>query len=76
VSWGAVRWYDDMMIMTNKTDDSNNNNNNNNNNLSSDVELLLSSSLPLWNEELAAEFAAAEKRKMHATAQKQHRHLG
>ena len=49
-----------MMIMTNKTDDSNNNNNNNS---SSDVELL-SSSLPLWNEELAAEFAAAEKRKM------------
>jgi hypothetical protein len=75
VIWGAVRWYDDMMIMTNKTDDSNNNNNNNNNNLSSDVELL-SSSLPLWNEELAAEFAAAEKRKMHATAQKQHIHLG
>ena len=59
-----------MMIMTNKTDDSNNNND-----LSSDVELL-SSSLPLWNEELAAEFAAAEKRKMHATAQKQHIHLG
>jgi hypothetical protein len=61
VSWGAVRWYDDMMIMTNKTDDSNNNNKNNNS--SSDVELS-SSSLPLWNEEFAAEFAAAEKRKM------------
>jgi hypothetical protein len=51
-----VRWYDDMMIMKNKADDSNNNS-------SSDVELLLSS-LPLWNEELAAEFAAAEKTKM------------
>jgi hypothetical protein len=61
-----------MMIMTNKTDDSNNNNNKNYS--SSDVELL-SSSLALWNEELAAEFAAAEKRKMHATAQKQHIHL-
>jgi hypothetical protein len=57
VSWGAVRWYDDMMIMKNKADNSNINNS------SSDVELL-SSSLPLWNEELAAEFAAAEKKKM------------
>ena len=46
-----------MMIMKNKVD------NNNNINSSSDVELL-SSSLPLWNEELAAEFAATEKKKM------------
>jgi|GEM_PF-3947507 len=46
-----------MMIMKNKADNSNINNS------SSDVELL-SSSLPLWNEELAAEFAAAEKKKM------------
>ncbi len=45
--------------MKNKAD----NNNNININSSSDVELL-SSSLPLWNEELAAEFAAAEKKKM------------
>jgi hypothetical protein len=61
VRWRPVRWYDDMMIMTNKADDSNNNNNNNNS--SSDVELL-SSSLPLWNEELAVDFAAAEKKKI------------
>ena len=44
--------------MKNKADNSNDNNNNS----SSDVEFL--SSLPLWNEELAAEFAAAEKKKM------------
>ena len=52
----AIRWYDAMMIMKNKADNSNNNNS------SSDVELLSLS--PLWNEELAAEFAAAEKKKM------------
>ncbi len=51
-----------MMIIKNKADNSNSNSNNKNNNSSSDIELL--SSLPLWNEELAAEFAAAEKKKM------------
>ncbi len=56
----AVRRYDDMMIMKNKAGNSNSNSNNNYS--SSDIELL--SSLPLWNEELAAEFAAAEKKKM------------
>jgi hypothetical protein len=56
----AVRWYDDMMIMKNKADNSNNNNNNS----GFDIELLVSSSVPLWNEELAAEFAVAEKKKM------------
>jgi hypothetical protein len=55
-----VRWYDDMMIMKNKAD----NNNNNNLNINSSFDVELSSSLPLWNEELAAEFAAAEKKKM------------
>jgi hypothetical protein len=54
----AVRWYYDMMIIKNKADNSNSNNNNS----SFDIELL--SSLPLWNEELAAQFAAAEKKKM------------
>jgi hypothetical protein len=57
----TVRWYDDMIIMKNKADNKNNNNYNYYNS-SFDIELL--SSLPLWNEELAAEFAAAEKRKM------------
>lgn len=52
-----------MMIIKNKADNSNSNSNNDkSNNSSSDIELL--SSLPLWNEELAAEFAAAEKKKM------------
>lgn len=51
-----------MMIIKNKADNSNSNSNNKSNNSSSDIELL--SSLPLWNEELAAEFAAAEKKKM------------
>lgn len=48
-----------MMIMKNKADNSNNSNSNKSN---FDIELL--SSLPLWNEELAAEFATAEKKKM------------
>lgn len=49
-----------MMIMKNKADNSNSSSNNNSN---FDIELL-SSSIPLWNEELAAEFAASEKKKM------------
>jgi hypothetical protein len=48
--------------MKNKADNSSNSNNSNNNKSNFDIELI--SSLPLWNEELAAEFAASEKKKM------------